>query len=300
MTFIFNFYMKYIFFVFLVFSGFASASINFRVDSLCGENVPGNKQIEMTVTAEWPQGRKTYVIYKPTMPGVSGLSLSEHISFGETLTLGSQTIQRVIHLYKFSITNKPGEIAETGNIFVDYRDASKEDVQHKQLSGISFKVIPPENNFLISGIIGALSAAVIGAAIIFVTRRKKKVPEKFSGPVIETGFLKKLNNIKRIRMDGNIPLYFQELENLLRDYFREKYNIGSLEDWNTSSNSSAGPDKKTMAVIIELLKLSRDVRYAGMIPNSHDQDRIFDFLKKTFTKSLPKQPLKEDELYLKE
>ena len=104
----------------------------------------------MTVTAEWPQGEDTYVIFKPTMPGVSGLSVSEPISFGETLTLNSQIIQRVIYLYKFSVTNNPNETAETGNIFVDYRNASGEEIQHKQISGISFDVSKPKSNSFFS------------------------------------------------------------------------------------------------------------------------------------------------------
>ena len=126
------------------------------------------------------------------------------------------------------------------------------------------------------------------------------MPKKITGPVIENKFLDKLNSIKRIKLEGNIPLYFQESENLLRDYFRKKYNIGSLEDWKATSNSSVGPDSRTLSVILDLLKLSRDVRYAGMNPNSHDKDRIYEFLKKTFTKNLPHQTLKEEELYLKE
>ena len=289
---------KYLFSLF-IFAYLANADISFKLESSCGENVPRNLPVEMMVTAEWPQGEETYVIFKPTLPGISGLSISEEISFGETLTLNSQVIQRVIHLYKFSITNAPGEIAESGNVFVDYRNAASEEIQHKQLSGFSFKVASPEHNSLVIVSFSILSAIVIGALIIFVIKRKKKVTKENLLPVIETEFLEKLNSIKRLRSEGNIPLYFQELETLLRNYFRKKYNIGSLEDWNPGSNSSAGPDKRTLSVIIDLLRLSRDVRYAGTIPNAHDQERIFNFLKKIFTKNLPRQSLKDNELYLK-
>ncbi len=286
---------KYLFSL-LIFAYLANGDISFKLDSSCGESVPGNLQVEMMVTAEWPQGEETYVIFKPTLPGISGLSISEEISFGETLTLNSQIIQRVIHLYKFSITNAPGEIAETGNVFVDYRNAAEEEIQHKQLSGFSFKVTSPEHNFFVIIVFGIIGILVL--IVIFVIKRKKKVTKENLAPVIEIGFLEKLNSIKRLRLEGNIPFYFQELEILLRDYFRKKYNIGSLEDWVPSSNSSVGPDNRTLSVIIDLLKLSRDVRYAGTIPNTHDQERIFDFLKKIFTKNLPRQSLKE-ELYLR-
>jgi len=289
---------KYFFSLFM-FAYLANGDISFKLDSSCGEVVPRNLQVEMMVTAEWPQGEETYVIFKPTLPGISGLSISEEISFGETLTLNSQIVQRVIHLYKFSITNAIGEIAETGNIFLDYRNAAEEEIQHKQLSGFSFKIDSPEHNSLIILSLVILCVAVFGISIVFFINRKKKVTQDFSGVFIETKFLEKLNNIKRLKLEGNIPLYFQELENLLRDYFRKKYNIGSLEDWKPSSNSSAGPDKRTLLIIVDLLKLSCDVRYAGTIPTTHDQERTFDFLKKLFTKNLPKQPLKEEELYLK-
>ncbi len=289
--------MKYFFLFFLFFSFLVSADINFRLDSSCGESVPGNSQIEMMVIAEWLQGEETYVVFKPTFPDISGLSISENISFGETITLNSQIVQRIIYLYKFSITNAPGEMAETGNIFVDYRNAANEEIQHKQLSGISFKITSPEHNFFVIIVFGIIG--ILALIVILVFRRKKKVIKENLEPVIETDFLEKLNSIKCLRLEGNIPLYFQELETLIRDYFRKKYNIGSLEDWKPTSNSSVGPDKKTLLIIIDLLKLSRNVRYAGTIPNSHDQERIFEFLKKIFIKNLPKQFLKEDELYLK-
>ena len=287
---------KYLFSL-LIFAYLANGDINFKLESSCEESVPKNLQVEMMVTAEWPQGKETYVVFKPTLPGISGLSISEEISFGETLTLNSQIVQRVIHLYKFSITNSPGEIAETGNVFVDYRNAAEEEIQHKQLSGFSFKVTSPEHNFFVIIVFGFIG--ILGLIIIWIFKRKKKVTKEDLGHLIETDFLEKLNNIKRLRLEGNIPLYFQELETLLRDYFRKKYNIGSLEDWKPTSNSSAGPDKRTLLVIIDLLKLSRDVRYAGTIPNTHDQERIFDFLKKIFIKNLPRQSLNEEELYLK-
>ncbi len=289
---------KYLFSLFM-FAYLANGDISFKLESSCEEAVPKNLQVEMMVTAEWPQGEETYVVFKPTLPGILGLSISEENSFGDTLTLNSQIVQRVIHLYKFSITNAPGEIAETGNIFIDYRNAAEKEIQHKQLSGFSFKVTSPEHNFLLILCLAIFTTIILGLLIIFLIKRKKKVTQKKLGPVIETKFLEKLNSIKRLRLEGNIPLYFQELEILLRDYFRKKYNIGSLEDWKPTSNSSAGPDKRTLLIIIDLLKLSRDVRYAGTIPNTHDQERIFDFLKKTFTKNLPRQSLKEDELYLK-
>ena len=287
---------KYLFSL-LIFAYLANGDISFKLESSCEKDVPKNLQVEMIVTAEWPQGEETYVVFKPTLPGLSGLSISEENSFGETLTLNSQIVQRVIHLYKFSITNAPGEIAETGNIFIDYRNASEKEIQHKQLSGFSFKVTSPEHIFFI--IIVFVILGILTLIVILVFKRKKKVAPNKLEPVIETKFLEKLNSIKRLRLEGNIPLYFEELETLLRYYFRKKYNIGSLEDWKPASNSSAGPDKRTLLIIIDLLKLSCDVRYAGTIPNTHDQERIFDFLKKIFTKNLPRQSLKEEELYLK-
>jgi len=287
------------FLLLLLLTYFANANIDFKVDYPQTEKISANSEIEMMITAEWVQGDETYLIFKPSLPGILGLSISEHISFGETLTSNSQTLQRIIHLYKFSITNNPGELVESGNIFVDYRNAKHEEIQHKQLAGFSFEVDSSDHNIL------TISVSIILVLVIFfviISRKKNffnKKTQKYSGLIIETEFLKKLNEIKRLSLEGNLSLYFQELEILLREYFRQKYNIGSLEDWKTNSNSSTGPDKKTLIVIMDLLKLCRDVRYAGTIPNTYDQKRTFNFLKNLFTKNLPRQALKNDELYLK-
>jgi hypothetical protein len=280
----------------------SAAEVTLNVSS-ANSNVPVNGYAHLTVTAQWPQGEKTYIVFKPDMPQLSGLKVVDHVCYHESVRNPSQGIQRIVHHFKLLVTNTPGTQAETGSIFVEYRNFKENNKQQRQLAGLMFKVESSRNPVLKGTLIAMGSATLLGAcALLFGIRRSSRkggspVP---GGATLEDHFLKELKAVRRSLIDGDITQYFHDVESLMRHYFRAKYQIGSIEDWEAPASGPAGPDERTTGVARELLKLSHSVRYAGYIPSTHEKNRIHSFLKTLLIKNQPRPPKPEEELYLKE
>ena len=293
--------MKNLIFIFLtlIFAEFVSGNVSFDV-ACTDETVPINGTAEITITAEWPQGSNTYVIYTPLMPQLLGLKIIDHITFGQATTINSQIVQRVVHLFKFSITNNAG--TETGPIFIDYRLSGSNEKLHHKLPGIKFTTVRFQHNILkiliLSGVL-ILLIPIISTIIIIQLSRKKTKKSVLNNSSIEDAIIEELEKVKRYKIEGNIKRYFHKLDELIKKYFRIKYQIGSLLDVNPESNGKAGPDKHTLLSACELLKLSHNVCYADYQPSNPEQDRIYNFLKKILLNNRPHKPQSEEELFLR-
>jgi len=290
-----------IIFLILTLSGIVNGNVSFSVD-YTDETVRANGITELTLSAEWPQGSNSYIIYTPVMPQLLGLKIIDHITFGQSLTVNSQVVQRAVHLFQFAVTNAAGMPTETGPIFIEYRLSGSKEKLHRQLSGVKYKVTRFGRDFLkilIPLVVILLLFPIILTIIIIKVSRKKKSHPISNDLSIEDSIIKKLEYVKRYRLEGDIKKYFHELSELIKKYFRKKYQIGSLLDFNPKSTGKTGPDKHTLFTACELLRLSHDVCYAGYQPSSHEQERIYNFLKKMLTKNRPHESNAEDELYLK-
>ena len=293
--------MKNLIFIFLtlIFAEFVSGNVSFDV-ACTDETVPINGTAEITITAEWPQGSNTYVIYTPLMPQLLGLKIIDHITFGQATTINSQIVQRVVHLFKFSITNNAG--TETGPIFIDYRLSGSDEKQHHKLPGIKFTTIRLRRDLLKTLIFASvllLLIPIISTIIIIKLSRKNSKKNVLNNSSIEDTIIEELDKIKRYKIEGDVKRYFRKLDALIKKYFRMKYQIGSLLDVNLESNGKVGPDKHTLLSACELLKLSHNVCYADYQPSNQEQDRIYNFLKKILLNNRPHKPQSEEELYLK-
>ena len=276
------------------FCGGVFGDVSFNVEQ-GSEIIPARGIAEVTIRAEWPQGTNAYVIYPPLMPQISGLEMIDHVTFGQSLTVDSQVIQRVVHYYKFSVTN--AGLCETGPIFIDYKLSSGGEISHKKLSGVNFKIKR----------IGKMQYMIYVAIILFVplistililrlTRRKIKQQKSLS---IEDKFLEDLERIKRYRIDGETKKYFNEISGLIKNYFRKKYQIASLPDYHPNGNGKNGSDKFTVGAAKELLELSHNVCYAGYQPSNIEEERIFNFIKKLLERNRPHKTSAEEDMYLK-
>lgn len=291
----------YILFIILTVS-LSAADVTLNVSS-ANSNVPVNGYAHLTVTAQWPQGETTYIVFKPDMPQLSGLKVADHVCYHESVMNRSQGIQRIVHHFKLLVTNTPGTQAETGSIFVEYRNYTDNNKQQRQLAGLSFNVAPARNPVLKGTLIAVGSATLLGACgLLFCARRssRRAVSPLSDGTTLEDHYLEELQAARRSLIDGDITQYFHDVETLMRRYFRAKYQIGSIEDWETPASGPAGPDERTTGVARELLKLSHSVRYAGYIPSTHEKNRIHSYLKTLLIKNQPRPPKPEEELYLKE
>ena len=291
-----------IIFITLILSAVVDGNVSFNVD--CTDaTVQSKGTAEITLSAEWLQGSNSYIIYTPVMPQLLGMKIIDHITFGQSLTVNSQVVQRTVHLFKFAVTNDAGTEAETGPIFIDYRLSGSEEKMHHQLSGVKFKVTgfgDKYSKLLIPGLIVLLLIPIILTIIIIKLSRRKKVAANISGsPSIEDSIIEELENIKLYKLEGDTKRYFHELSELVKKYFRKKYQIGSILDFNPKELGKAGPDKHTLSTACELLKLSHDVCYAGYQSSNHEQDRIYNFIKKMLMKNRPHKTNASERLYLK-
>jgi len=286
-------------FLTLIFAEFVSGNVSFNV-ACTDETVPINGTAEVTISAEWAQSSNTYVIHTPLMPQLLGLKIIDHITFGQATTINSQIVQRVVHLFKFSVTNNAG--TATGPIFIDYRLYGSDKKLHQKLPGIKFTTVRFQHNLLKILILAAVSILlipIISTIIIIKLSRRKSKKNVFNNSSIEDKIIEELEKVKRYKIEGNVKRYFHKLDELIKKYFRIKYQIGSLLDVNLESNGKVGPDKHTLSAACELLKLSHSVCYADYQPSNQEQDRIYNFLKKILLNNRPHKPQSEEELFLR-
>ena len=257
-------------------------------------------RVEMTVAVEWPQTTMTYMVYTPTMRDLEGARICDHVSFGETLTTISQTLQRIVHHFTIAVTTAVGATAETGPIEVQYRGSNDTEPVTRRLAGITFNLLPA-SRWPVAGTVGGGFVAVIAgiaAWLAGIRHRRRTAQHPAVSATSEDGYLVRLDGLKHLRLEGDLERYFAGMEALLREYFKEKYRVASIETWQAPSTGPAGPDERTAAVARELLDLSRKVRYAGYIPAAHEQSRISEFLRTLFSRNQPRRPAAEDEHYL--
>ncbi len=280
---------------------FARAEIRFTA-STAAEDVPVNECVHLTITAQWLQNGDQFLVLKPSMPAMSGLKVADYICFNETVRCASQTVHRVVHQFKLAVTNQVGQHTETGPIYVEYRSFHSPDTQHSQLAGISYTILPARSSALTGTIIAVGSLGILGMCIVAVgvsrssRRKNSSIPQL---PAIENNFLSRLQTVKQYQLDGDIPAAFHEMESLLRRYFRDKYQIGAIEEWHAPESGPAGPDERTLAVARDVLALSHRVRYADYLPSAHEQHRFVSFLKTLLQRNQPRSFAPEEELYLK-
>jgi len=254
-------------------------------------SLPPQASFDLTITAEWPQSEIMYVVYTPTMPLLAGLVIEDHLSFGETTTMSSQLLQRTVHHFKLLITNSVGTTVATGPIHVEYRPSNREEKQRRQLAGITLTVAPPARMLQSPLVLGGVTAAV-AAALAFggvVMARRRRAPAAPVEHCLEDAYTARLAGLKQMRMQGDTARYFGELEAVLRDYVREKYQIGSLETYQPPTNGATGLDARSVGVARELLGLAHTVRYGGQAPSDYDQTRMLEFVHTVIDRNRPRR-----------
>lgn len=290
----------------MVLAGGVRADVTFRVTSGCGtvdvREVEENGTFDLTVCAEWPQEGATYVVYTPTMPQLSGMKIADHVPFGETLGGVSQTLQRIVHQFRLLVTNAAGTRVETGPIVLQYRRGDQEERQARELAGLTLNVVKRTHRGLRGVVIGAVGVMVAGVGVLGLSaywlRRRRGVATAAAEPCIECKYMAELEASKRLRIEGELAKYFLTLEQLLRDYLRAKYCIGNIEEWHGGGNGRCGLDERSMGVAKELVGLAQQVRYAGYVPSTHEQRRMYEFIEELLQRNQPRRQAPEEMMYL--
>lgn len=284
----------------------ARGDVAFWVSSGCGtvevKEVEEAGTFDLTVCAEWPQDGMTYVVYTPTMPQLSGMKILDHVPFGETLSSVSQTVQRIVHQFRLLVTNTAGTRVETGPIVLQYRRGDQEERQARELAGLRLNVVKRAHRGLRGVVIGAVGAVVAGVGVLGLSaywlRRRRGVATVAAEPCIECKYIAELEASKRLRIEGELGKYFLTLEQLLRDYLRAKYCIGNIEEWHGGGNERCGLDERSMGVAKELVGLAQQVRYAGYVPSTHEQRRMYEFIEELLQRNQPRRQAPEEMMYL--
>ncbi len=263
--------------------------------------LPPQATFDLTVTAEWPQSDIMYVVYTPSMPQLAGLVIEDHLSFGETTTMLSQLVQRTVHHFRLLVTNSVGTTVETGPIQVEYRPSNREEKQRRQLAGITLTVAPPARALHAPLMLGGAAIAAVALFAfggVCMVRRRRRAPVLPVEHCLEDAYTARLMGLKQLRMQGDTARYFGELETVLRDYVRDKYQIGSLETYLPPRNGATGLDARSVSVARDLLALAHTVRYGGQAPSDYDQTRMLDFVHTLIDRNRPRQHTSEELDYL--
>ncbi len=263
--------------------------------------LPPQASFDLTVTAEWPQSDTMYVVYTPSMPLLAGLVIADHLSFGETTTILSQMVLRTVHHFKLLVTNSVGTTVETGPIQVEYRPCNREEKQRRQLAGITLTVAPPARLLQSPLLLGGVAlVAVAGCALggVAMARRRRRASVEPVEHCLEDACAARLAGLKQVRLQGDTARYFGELETILREYVREKYQIGSLETYPPPDNGATGLDARSVSIARDLLALAHTVRYGGQTPSDYDQTRMLDFVHTLLDRNRPRRHTPEEIDYL--
>lgn len=282
------------------------ADVVFWVASGCGtvevKEVEEAGTFDLTVCAEWPQEGMTYVVYTPRMPQLSGMKILDHVPFGETMSSVSQTVQRIVHQFRLLVTNAAGTQVGTGPIVLQYRRGDQEERQERELAGVTLSVVKRGQRGVRGVVVGAVGAVVAGAGVLGLSgywlRRRRGMATVAEEPCIECKYMAELEASKRLRMEGELGKYFLTLEQLLRDYLRVKYCIGNIEEWQGGGNERCGLDERSMGVAKELVGLAQQVRYAGYVPSTHEQRRMYEFIEGLLQRNQPRRQAPEEMMYL--
>ncbi|MCX7847290.1 MAG: hypothetical protein N2595_04595 [bacterium] len=281
------------------------AEVTFRVYSGCGtvevSEVEEEGTVDLTVSAEWPQGAETYVIYTPMMPELSGMKVMDHIPFGETLSEVTQVLQRIVHQFKLVVTNAAGTRVGTGPIIVEYRRGDGGDRERRELSGLSLRVVKRRGGLGSGVVAGALGVLAVAAGLVGVSsygRRKRGRGEGREEVSLESRYLEELEGSKRWRVEGELGKYFAVLERILREYLREKYCIGNIEEWEVGERGHGALDERSVGVAKELVGLSQRVRYGGHVASVYEQRRMYEFVKELLERNCPRREAPEELKYV--
>ncbi len=143
--------------------------------------------------------------------------------------------------------------------------------------------------------------AVIGCAFAtHHTRRMSGASFSEADTQLEDMYLSQLEDVQKLRVEGDTAGYFHAIEDLIRGYMREKYHICNIETWAARFNGPAGPDDTTVDVARRLLELSHSVRYADYTPAPYEFERMYSFLHTVCQQNKPEAQIPVEELYINE
>jgi len=305
-------------------SRMATAGIDFRARA-DREEIALDETVVVTVEATWtePRPNEYYVVEGAQFPKLKGLELTDSVSSkGESFPDGETTKYRRVFQYTFE-PKEEGE-AQTGLIKVHYyfikpvqqadpeqepgkagKAASPKDNRlSRELDSITVTVVPRRGLGVAELITIGVGVLVFAAcvAIFAISQSQKKQAaakaeaERYDG-AIEREFLAELEDIKSLRLAGEVKTYCGRLAEIAEGYLAQKPEASpfSAEDDRERDGGKGG-------LLSEIRDFAESTRFAGHVPSPQELDRMYGLVSEMIGQSLPDdaEPRPEEEIELRE
>jgi hypothetical protein len=135
-------------------------------------------------------------------------------------------------------------------------------------------------------------AAFAGASVRYRRAAREEQEVDMESPVLE-----RLAELRSLRIKGDYKVFFGRLEELAREYLREKYSVESEANEALLVAVERNLDSNTAKRLREVFQLAENVRFGGLPPLPTDMDRAHSVVKDILDRNRPrKRSSPEDEI----
>jgi len=279
--------------------GVRGAGPKFTSELSPGE-VRAGQVVELTITAAW-EGDATACVL-----GQVDLELPDDVErVSAQPASGAVTVREGKPISTFTYTCglkplKPGEFT-LDEVEVKFRVATTKPDEWETWKPSEPIKFTATRGFAVPKGVG-ISVAIIGGIVllgvgIFVVsavryRRASEEPEEqdLEGPVLE-----RLSELRSLRIKGDYKAFFGRLEELAREYLKQKYAITAEGDSPLVMAVEKHFDESTSRRLGEVLRLAENVRFGGAPPLPSDLDRAHTVVKEILERNRPKQESSPEE-----
>lgn len=281
-----------------------AADVAFKAHFDRDEAVLG-KPIVLTVEATWLEAENGHwQVLGIAMPKLKGLELVKSDSKGESFPEGQTVRHRRVFRYELKATE--ASEAETGPIEIAYAPAVASKPPHEAGSAAADKrthtIESKKVRVVAQKGLGLVEWAVVGGAgLVFlavvaiwaIDRSKKRQAQqeataKPSGR-LESDTVAKIDELKPLRIEGEVKTYCARLVELLDGYLTARYG-----------SANVGPDLS--ATVSQIREACESIRFAGHQPEPGELDRLTSRVADIIRANMPAEAAKrpEDGLELKD
>lgn len=186
----------------------------------------------------------------------------------------------------------PGIVQPTPPIAIDVMPVDVSQMQdYNDIKDI--EEVKQENDWLIVGIIAAVTLLSIGLLYWFFIKKKKVIVEKTTAKSLVSPLgwaLSELNKLRSQSLDtpAEVKRYYSGLTDISRTFFNRQFQHDSLQQTTDEWMMALQPlsvDHETKTSFFQVLRLADTVKFAKYLPHSRDNETSVEVIKNMLQKA---------------